>query len=85
MGLLPYLSGMADMLVPKVQDTQPMVRIISCWALMRYAYWLLAGGCHAWAVLADDLRLVALPVRTCRGCLAGYLRLHLVRPLLASR
>ncbi len=69
MGLLPYLSGMADMLVPKVQDPQPMVRIISCWALMRYAYWLLAGAARAprccGVLLACGLLLLESLALTC--------------------
>mmetsp|Transcript_21721 Transcript_21721/g.47478 ORF Transcript_21721/g.47478 Transcript_21721/m.47478 type:complete len:916 (+) Transcript_21721:105-2852(+) len=42
-GLLPYLAGMISMLLPKLSDPRPMVRIISCWALSRYSHWLLTG------------------------------------------
>eukprot|EP00798_Chlamydomonas_sp_ICE-L_P031863 gene31863-7069_t len=42
-GLLPHLGGIVTMLLPKMVDPRPMVRIISCWALSRYSHWLLTG------------------------------------------
>lgn len=42
-GLLPLLPDMVSMLLPKLMDPRPMVRIISCWTLSRYAQWLYAG------------------------------------------
>ena len=42
-GLLPYLSDMIAMMLPKMVDPRPMVRIISCWSLTRYSHWLLEG------------------------------------------
>lgn len=35
MGLAPYLSQIVTMLVPKLEDPRPMVRVITCWALGR--------------------------------------------------
>lgn len=46
-GLMPYLGSMTAMLVPKLADPQPMVRIIACWSLTRYSFWLLAGAYDA--------------------------------------
>ncbi len=42
-GLMPFLEGMVSMLLPKLLDPRPMVRIISCWALSRYSHWLFTG------------------------------------------
>ncbi|KAL6765647.1 ARM repeat-containing protein [Haematococcus lacustris] len=42
-GLRPHLPGMVTMLLPKLGDPRPMVRIITCWALSRYSAWMLAG------------------------------------------
>ena len=49
-GLLPYLGTMTSLLLPKMADPRPMVRIITCWALSRYAFWLLAGVCVSMCV-----------------------------------
>jgi transportin-1 len=35
MGLAPYLPQIVAMLIPRLADPRPMVRIISCWALGR--------------------------------------------------
>jgi transportin-1 len=35
MGLAPYLPQVVSMLIPKLEDPRPMVRVISCWALGR--------------------------------------------------
>ncbi|KAF5838766.1 ARM repeat-containing protein, partial [Dunaliella salina] len=50
-GLEPYLGNMVTLLLPRMADPRPMVRIITCWALSRYAYWLLAGACHGVKIL----------------------------------
>ena len=42
-GLQPYLEGMVSMMLPKLADARPMVRIITCWSLPRYSHWLLTG------------------------------------------
>ena len=48
-GLLPYLGGMVAMMLPKLADARPMVRVITCWALTRYSRWLLEGeGSQEW-------------------------------------
>ena len=31
------------MMLPKLADARPMVRIITCWSLPRYSHWLLTG------------------------------------------
>lgn len=36
-GLEPFLDEMLGILLPKLKDAQPLVRIISCWALGRYS------------------------------------------------
>ena len=41
MGLAPYLVQIVEMLIPRLQDARPMVRVISCWALGRYTQWVL--------------------------------------------
>jgi len=51
-GLLPYLGNMVSLLLPRMADPRPMVRIITCWALSRYAFWLLAGAQEAATVAA---------------------------------
>ncbi|GMH45796.1 hypothetical protein BSKO_13759 [Bryopsis sp. KO-2023] len=46
-GLEPFLDEMLSILLPKLKDTQPLVRIISCWALGRYSkriIWRAANG-----------------------------------------
>lgn len=35
-GLEPYLNEMIEVLLNKLSDPQPLVRIISCWAIGRY-------------------------------------------------
>jgi transportin-1 len=40
-GLAAHLPAMVGMLVPRLTDPRPMVRVIACWALSRYAHWLL--------------------------------------------
>lgn len=72
-GLQPYLEGMVAMLQPKLTDTRPMVRIISCWTLARYSHWLFAdaevqaqastGGCALASVLQGVLQRVLDPNR----------------------
>ncbi len=48
-GLLPFLGSMVALLLPRMADPRPMVRIITCWALSRYSFWLLAGArTRAW-------------------------------------
>lgn len=46
-GLLPYLKGMVQMMLPSLRDPRPLVRVITCWSLSRYSYWLLAGAQEA--------------------------------------
>ncbi|GBF88521.1 transportin-like protein [Raphidocelis subcapitata] len=41
MGLAPYLPQITSMLIPRLEDPRPMVRVISCWALGRYTQWVL--------------------------------------------
>lgn len=36
-GLEPFLDELLAILLPKLKDSQPLVRIISCWALGRYS------------------------------------------------
>ncbi|GAB4816534.1 hypothetical protein N2152v2_003580 [Parachlorella kessleri] len=40
-GLTPFLPDMVALLLPTLQDPRPLVRCISCWALGRYAKWIL--------------------------------------------
>lgn len=40
MGLIPYLPQLVSMLLPRLEDPRPLVRSISCWALSRYAQWI---------------------------------------------
>jgi hypothetical protein len=42
-GLMPYLSGIINMMLPMLRDPRPMVRIITCWSLTRYSHWVLIG------------------------------------------
>ena len=40
---------MVAMMLPKLADARPMVRVITCWALTRYSRWLLEGeGSQEW-------------------------------------
>ena len=39
-GLVPYLAEMVNMLLPHLADARPLVRSITCWALSRYARWI---------------------------------------------
>lgn len=44
MGLVPYLADMIDMLLPKLVDSRPLVRSITCWGLSRYSHWIVERG-----------------------------------------
>ncbi len=43
-GLLGHLGEMVGVLLPKLLDGRPLVRSISCWALSRYAHWIVQAG-----------------------------------------
>ena len=43
-GLLPWLPNMIAMLLPKLSDTRPLVRSITCWALSRYSLWIVQAA-----------------------------------------
>lgn len=43
-GLLGHLSEMVNVLLPKLLDSRPLVRSITCWALSRYSHWIVQAG-----------------------------------------
>ena len=43
-GLLSHLSEMVSVLLPKLLDSRPLVRSITCWALSRYSHWIVQAG-----------------------------------------
>lgn len=43
-GLLGHLTEMIGVLLPKLLDTRPLVRSITCWALSRYSHWVVQAG-----------------------------------------
>ena len=43
-GLLGHLAEMIGVLLPKLLDTRPLVRSITCWALSRYSHWVVQAG-----------------------------------------
>jgi hypothetical protein len=43
-GLLSHLSEMVNVLLPKLLDSRPLVRSITCWALSRYSHWIVQAS-----------------------------------------
>ncbi|GAX84819.1 hypothetical protein CEUSTIGMA_g12240.t1 [Chlamydomonas eustigma] len=72
-GLMPYLSGIINMMLPMLRDPRPMVRIITCWSLTRYSHWVLIGASPP-STSASSASASPLPATTLPSVIQGLLK-----------